>query len=80
MDAKAHRNSAGHRPVFAWTCCDYAGGLFQRNGPETKATSLLDEALAISSELGMRPLMERVRPGGRFWGPKTNPCKRRYNP
>ena len=25
-----------------------------------KATSLLDEALAISSDLGMRPLMERV--------------------
>ncbi len=25
-----------------------------------KATSLLDESLAISSELGMRPLMERV--------------------
>ncbi len=24
------------------------------------ATSLLDESLAISSELGMRPLMERV--------------------
>ncbi len=26
----------------------------------TKATSLPDESLAISSELGMRPLMERV--------------------
>ena len=25
-----------------------------------QATSLLDESLAISSELGMRPLMERV--------------------
>ena len=25
-----------------------------------KATSLLDESLTISSELGMRPLMERV--------------------
>ncbi len=25
-----------------------------------KAMSLLDESLAISSELGMRPLMERV--------------------
>ena len=29
-------------------------------GDRTKAMSLLDESLAISSELGMRPLMERV--------------------
>ncbi len=36
--------------------------LLQRNEPDDreKATSLLDESLAISSELGMRPLMERV--------------------
>ena len=43
-------------------CCDYADTLLQRNGPgdHEKAVSLLDESLAISSELGMRPLMERV--------------------
>ena len=29
-------------------------------GDRVKAASLLDESLAISSELGMRPLMERV--------------------
>ncbi len=29
-------------------------------GHRAKAVSLLDESLAISSELGMRPLMERV--------------------
>ncbi len=29
-------------------------------GDRAKAMSLLDESLAISSELGMRPLMERV--------------------
>ena len=36
--------------------------LLQRNEPgdREKATALLDESLAISSELGMRPLMERV--------------------
>ena len=36
--------------------------LQERNneGDRAKATSLLDESLAISSELGMRPLMERV--------------------
>jgi len=38
----------------------------------SKAMSLLDESLAISSELGMRPLIERVLsrrevPGGRRW-------------
>ncbi len=39
-----------------------ADTLLQRNEPgdREKATSLLDESLAISSELGMRPLMERV--------------------
>ena len=42
------------RLELAWTCCDYADALRERNG------SLLDESLAISTELGMRPLMERV--------------------
>ena len=53
---------AGYRPELAWTCCDYADTLLQRNGEgdRAKAVSLLDESLAISNELGMRPLMERV--------------------
>ena len=53
---------AGYRVELAWTCCDYADTLLQRNvdGDHAKAMSLLDESLAISSELGMRPLMERV--------------------
>ena len=53
---------AGYRPELAWTCCDYADLLLERNGPDdrNKAMSLLDESLAISSELSMRPLMERV--------------------
>ncbi len=53
---------AGYRPELAWTCCDYADTLLQRNEPgdREKATPLLNESLAISSELGMRPLMERV--------------------
>ncbi len=59
----------GFRPELAWTCCDYADTLLQRAsassaqahaGDREKAMSLLDESLAISSELGMRPLMERV--------------------
>ena len=53
---------AGYRPVLAMICCDYADALRERNreGDREKARSLLDESLAISSELGMRPLMERV--------------------
>ena len=52
----------GYRPELAWTCCDYADTPLQRSGPRDreKAMSLLNESLAISSELGMRPLMERV--------------------
>ncbi len=50
------------RTESAWTCCDYADFLLQRNEPgdRERAMSLLEESLAISSELGMRPLMERV--------------------
>ena len=61
-DALAFCRRAGYRPELAWTCCDYADTLLQRNseGDRDKAMSLLDESLAISSELGMRPLMERV--------------------
>ena len=68
-DALAFCSKAGYRPELAWTCCDYADCLLQRastssaqadTGDREKAMSLLDESLAISSELGMRPLMERV--------------------
>ncbi|MCH8745942.1 MAG: AAA family ATPase [Chloroflexi bacterium] len=68
-DALAFCRKAGYRPELAWTCCDYADTLLQRAstssaqaqpGDREKAMSLLDESLAISSELGMRPLMERV--------------------
>ena len=61
-DALAFCRKAGYRPELAWTCCDYADGLRERHGEgdQAKANSLLDESLTISSELGMRPLMERV--------------------
>jgi len=59
---------AGYRPELAWTCCDYADALLDPRVSSRRTTwesrqktiSLLDESLAISSELGMRPLMERV--------------------
>ncbi len=61
-DALAFCHKAGYRPELAWTCCDYADMLLERNSESdrAKAMSLLDESLAISSQLGMRPLMERV--------------------
>ena len=61
-DALAFCRRGGYRPELAWTCCDYADALRERgsDGDRAKAISLLDESLAISSELGMRPLMERV--------------------
>ena len=48
----------GVRAELSWACCDYADALLQRNREEdrAKALALLDEALAISSELGMYPL------------------------
>ena len=61
-EALAFCRKTGCRPELAWTCCDYADTQLQRNNAadREKAMSLLDESLAISSELGMRPLMERV--------------------
>ncbi len=61
-DALSFCRKAGYQPDLAWTCCDYADMLRERDGSgdKEKAIALLDESLAISSELGMRPLMERV--------------------
>ena len=61
-DGLSFCRKAGYRPELAWTCCDYADTLRERDaeGDRAKAMALLDESLAISSELGMRPLMERV--------------------
>ena len=61
-DALAFNGKAGYRPYLAWACFDYADILVRRDGPDdrAKAIILLDEALAISTELGMRPLMGRV--------------------
>jgi len=62
VDAMDFCRKADNRPELARTCCNYVGCLLQRNEPgdQEKARTLLDESLAISSELSMRPLMERV--------------------
>ena len=61
-DALAFCRKAGYRPELAWTCYDYAEALLQHGHPgdPARAMSLLDESLAITQELGMRPLAERV--------------------
>ena len=61
-DALEFTRRAGYRPELAWTCYDYADALFQRDGPgdRAKASSLLEESVAIAQEVGMRPLAERV--------------------
>ena len=45
----------GFWPELAWTCCDYADMLRERDaeGERAKAMALLDESPAISSELGV---------------------------
>ena len=67
-DALAFCRKAGYRTELAWTCHDYADMLLDPStssgrtaeGDRAKAMSLLDESLAMATELGMRPLMERV--------------------
>ena len=67
-DAMAFCRRAGHRPELAWICYGYADTLLVeaslKPGPtpenQAKAISLLQESLATSSELGMKPLMQRI--------------------
>ncbi len=61
-DALAFCRKAGDQPELAWAGCDYANALTQRggSGDDQKAKTLLEESLAISMELGMLPLIDRV--------------------
>ena len=59
--------SGGYRHEQAWACHDYAAALLagvhdhaSRPDNRGEAMSLLNEALAVSNELGMRPLMRHV--------------------
>jgi tetratricopeptide (TPR) repeat protein len=49
-------------PELAWAHSDYAEMLIERNDPGDldKITKLQDEAIAITTEIGMKPLLERV--------------------
>jgi DNA-binding CsgD family transcriptional regulator len=83
--ALAFCRRAGYRPELAWTCHDYADTLLQSSstGGRAKALNLLEESLAISAELGMKPLMERLMSlrelaehSGRGASPLTHNCPR----
>ena len=50
---------AGYRTELAWSCYEYAA-FRQAQGEYENTLALLDEALAISIELGMRSLREKV--------------------
>ena len=52
-DALGFCRKAGYRPEPAWTCCDCADAVRERDGEEDRveALSLLDKSLAISSEI-----------------------------
>jgi ATP/maltotriose-dependent transcriptional regulator MalT len=62
-DTVAFCRKAGYRPALAWSCYDYADLLLSRNRPgdRQQARFLLEEALTVSTDLGMHPLMGRVR-------------------
>ncbi len=75
-DALAFCRKAGYLPELAWTCHDYANLLTQTAGAtgqgatgqsplladaRDKAKALLDEAIAISERLRMRPLLGRAQ-------------------
>ena len=49
---------AGYRPELAWTCCDYADALLQRNGDGARAVPARDTE-------GVAPLSSIYRPCGR---------------
>jgi DNA-binding CsgD family transcriptional regulator len=61
-DALEFCREAGFKPEVAWTCYDYADSLIQRSTGDDRAKvlALLEESLAISTELGMRPLIEQA--------------------
>ena len=58
-DALAFCRKAGYRPELAWSLYDFAA-LRQAQGEREEALTLLDEALSISNELGMRPIIEKA--------------------
>jgi len=61
-EALAFSRRAGFVRETVWTHIGYTKVLLDRNAPgdREKATELQDEAIAIATKLGMKPLLERV--------------------
>jgi DNA-binding CsgD family transcriptional regulator len=55
-------SKAGYQPEYAWTCWAYSTALLARNGSgdRRKAEELLKQALTITTDLGISPLLARV--------------------
>ena len=51
-----------HIPEYPWTCWSYAAVLLERKGigDHLRAQELLEEALQISTDLGMPPLRQQA--------------------
>ena len=64
-DSLAFCRKAGARPELAWTSYDYAV-LCEAQGQRERATDLLNEARSIATDLGMKPLSERVPNCGHY--------------
>lgn len=54
--------TAGYRPELAWTYFDYAEFLLNRGrtGDQIQAATLLEKALDVSRDLGMKPLIAKA--------------------
>jgi hypothetical protein len=67
-DALTFGRRTGCRPEPAWTCCDYADALLQRNcdGDRAKAMSLQDESLAFPAISGCGLWWSVCCPGRRY--------------
>jgi len=61
-DALAFAGKAGYRLEVTWTCHDYAEMLLDPSGAfdRDRALSLIDEGLALTRELGLQTLEERL--------------------
>ncbi|MCH7971597.1 MAG: hypothetical protein IH960_11240 [Chloroflexi bacterium] len=61
-ESLSHSRDRRHPPAIAMNCEALAGVLLERDGPgdHEKAVELQDEAIAIATDLGMKPVLERV--------------------